>query len=127
MQEPIQLFRLSVVFLAAVAVGCGGQPAPPPGSFKRAPDPEPQVNAQTAAANPATQTASANGIPAGATGSAPGSSGSAAVVAPKFPKSTSISVEPVDASWPHEKKLEQTIARLKKISIALGEYAVKEG
>jgi len=39
----------------------------------------------------------------------------------------SVSIEPVDATWSPEKKIEQSAARLRKISLALREYVDKEG
>lgn len=116
----------ATLVIAACLAGCGG-PEPQRGNFKRAPDPV--APAQPAQAGPATQVGAA-GTPA-ATGqaTAPGTvqSSAAPAIAPALPAADSVRIEPVDASWSQEKKHEQTVARLRKIALAIREYAVREG
>lgn len=115
------LAPMAALVVAASLLGCG-KPAPELGNFKRSPDPvAPSV--PTVQANPTALPTT----PAAAGQAAPVSSSPAAVVAPALPAAESIQIEPVDAAWPPEKKLEQTIARLKKISLAMCEYAGKQG
>ena len=126
--------------MAALLLGCGGGGSPQPGSFKRAPESwevAKNNNAATATtqAGPAPANAAQVGaVPAnvaGATANAqtsqqPGVPANAGSI-PDLPPAASVQIEPVDPAWPPAKKHEQTVARLRKIALAIREYAVKEG
>jgi hypothetical protein len=126
--------------MAALLLGCGGGGAPKPGSFKRAPESwEVAKNNNAAAATTQAGPAPANAAQAGAvpanlagatanaqTSQQPGVPANAGSI-PDLPPAASVQIEPVDPAWPPAKKHEQTVARLRKIALAIREYAVKEG
>lgn len=124
--ERVRLLCLMIV--AAYLAGCG-KPAPQLGNFKRAPDPEPVPKAAPAQPGPASPTPApaATGSQGVSPAGNPGAPPVAAPVVPKFRAADTVKIEPVDPNWPEEKKHEQTVARLRKIALALHEYAAKEG
>lgn len=134
-----QVQRRAVVLLAAlIFLGCG-KPAPQLGSYKRAPDPVAEVPPTETA--PATDVAEAASVESASVDSASVASGegaapsvqptaptaNAALPADALPPGSALAIEPVAAAWTDEKRHEQTLARLKKISLAIRQYALKQG
>lgn len=141
MMEQFRTPRRVVVLLAAlVLLGCG-KPAPQLGNYKRAPNPVAEVPpTETPSAVDTAVAAPGEPIPGQSAPAAPVEGAAASSVQPSnaastnpalpagaVPPGSAVAIEPVAASWSDEKKHEQTLARLQRISLAIRQYALKQG
>jgi len=140
---PRSELRLFVLLLAALPLmtGCGGCGSKPPAQGLSRPSeadefaaPAVPKMAATADKTASTPAAAAPGDSESPASMGPTAQSNRAATAPprkpgdipNLPPASSIVIEPVDASWTAEQTLEQSVLRLKKISLALREHAVKE-